>query len=339
MVKLGFRIPKYYEPAEREPYRKTMELAILAEEAGFDFGTFGHRVVMPDSPNHAAPIVALAAVAARTTRLRLATSIYVLPFHHPITVAEQIGQLDQISGGRVIFGVGIGYRDYEFAAYGLSRADRVARTVEAMQAIREGWRRGYFEFSGKHFNIPRSPVDPVPIQAPHPPMWMGGAAEPAVKRAARYADGWLSNNTMTSDGIAGRVASYARYCEEEGHPLGTVTVVRNAWVAGSRAEVERDWLPEVLKFQLDYQRAGVERPGEDGSYARLLSTGNVKLEDFVTEWGIAGTPEDCIAQIERWRAKTGCDYMNLMFTGAGGFEAHRKVIQMFGREVIPALSS
>src|SRR5262245_5117018 len=104
MVKVGLRIPKYYEPGEREPYRKLMELALLAEEAGFDFGTFGHHMVTPDNINHAAPIVSLAAVAARTSRIRLATSIYILSMHHPITVAEQIGQLDQISGGRAIFG-------------------------------------------------------------------------------------------------------------------------------------------------------------------------------------------------------------------------------------------
>src|SRR5690606_13410109 len=113
---------------------------------------------------------------------RLATSIYNVSFHHPVAVAEQIGQLDQISGGRVIFGVGIGYRAYEFAAYGTDRKDRVGRTVESIRAIREAWNRGYFEFSGKHFQIPHSVVDPVPIQSPHPPMWMGGAAEPAVQR-------------------------------------------------------------------------------------------------------------------------------------------------------------
>jgi len=337
MLKLGVGVPFHWDQGEREPHRKMLELAVAAEEAGFDFISKGHHSVTPNNHDPAAPLVMLAAIAARTSRIRLATGIYLLPLHHPITVAEQVTQLDQISGGRVIFGVGTGYRAYEFEAFGLNLKDRGARTNESLAAIRSAWETGFFEFSGKHFQIPRAIMDPPPAQSPHPPIWLGGISDAALRRAAKYGDGWMSDNALTIAGEKERIETYHGFCAAEQRTPGTVCILRNAWVAPTRAEVERDWLPAAVKFHLDYLQAGSALPDEDGIFARLQAGEAVSLQEFAHERGIAGTPDDCIEQLKRWQAGAGCEYVELILSGAGGFEAHKRVIEMFGKEVIPAL--
>ena len=335
-MKLGVAIPTHWEPHEREPFRKMIELAVAAEEAGFDFISKGHHSVTPNSKDPASPFVVLAGIATRTSRIRLATGVYLLPLHHPITVAEQVAQLDLVSGGRVIFGVGVGYRPYEFEAFGVDFAARGGRTTESMAAIRQAWETGWFEYSGKHFVIPRSIADPLPIQQP-PPMWVGGISNAALRRAARYGDGWMSDNAMTIAGEQERIATYHRMCGEEGRPAGEVCILRNAWIGATREEVSREWLPAAIKFHLDYLAAGSNLPDEDGLFARARAGEAITLEEFTDQRGIAGTPEDCIAQLRRWREATGCQYVELLLYGEGGFEAHKRVIEMYGREVIPYL--
>lgn len=337
MLKLGVAVPTHWEPGAREPFRKMIELAVAAEEAGFDFISKGHHSVTPGSKDPAAPFVVLAGLATRTSRIRLATGIYLLPLHHPITVAEQVAQLDQISGGRAIFGIGTGYRPYEFEAFGLDYHSRGARTSESLAAIRSAWETGWFEYAGKHFTIPRSIVDPPPAQSPHPPIWVGGISDAALKRAARFGDGWMSDNALTIAGEQERVATYHALCAAEGRKAGEVCILRNAWIGSTRGEVERDWLPSAIKFHLDYLAAGADLPDEDGMFARLKAGDHVSLAEFADQRGIAGTPEDCIAQLRRWHKATGCEYVELILSGEGGFEAHKRVIEMYGREVIPHL--
>ncbi|MCK9540702.1 MAG: LLM class flavin-dependent oxidoreductase [Novosphingobium sp.] len=338
MLKLGLGVGQHWESGAREPYRAMIELAVAAEKAGFDYITQGHHSVTPDNHDPAAPFVTLAAMAAHTSRIRLGTGIYLLPLHHPVAVAEQALQLDQLSGGRVIFGVGVGYRPYEYAAFGVDFKSRGARLDEAMAAIRGGWETGHYEFSGRHFSIPRTIVDPPPAQSPHPPIWVGGISDAALRRAAKWGDGWISDNAMTIAGEKERIDTYHRLCADEGRPEGTVAIMRNAWVAATRAEVERDWLPAAIKFHLDYLKAGSNLPDEDGIFARLQAGEPVSLEEFADQRGIAGTPDDCIAQLRRWHDATGCDHVQLILSGMGGFDAKLRVIEMFGRDVIPALA-
>jgi probable F420-dependent oxidoreductase len=334
-MKFGFGIPLFEEPGAPDPYARTYELCQLAEEVGFDLGTVGHHSFTPDTGDPSAPFVLLAAIAARTSRLRLATGIFLLPLHHPVAVAEQVATLDRISGGRAILGVGIGYRPYEYEGFGAPYHRRGRRMDEALELIRSAWETGRFGYEGSHFSVPALDLTPLPVQKPHPPIWVGAVARAAQERAARLGDAWISDLMQTLPVEQRLAARYRDFCTQHNRaPL--VVLMRNGWVAPTREEVERDWLEPSLRFHLSYWRAGARGRDDEGIYERLERGEGIPLAEFANERAVAGTPEDCIAQIERCRELTGCDVLLMAFAGTRSYEKMRAVIELFGREVIPA---
>ena len=129
----------------------------------------------------------LAYLAARTERIRLGTAVVVLPWHNPILVAEQAATLDLLSNGRLDFGVGKGYRTYEFSGFCIPPEEATERFDEAMDVIRKAWTsQGRFSHHGKRWHFDNVVVEPYPIQQPHPPFWLGaGSAEFDPPRRAR----------------------------------------------------------------------------------------------------------------------------------------------------------
>jgi probable F420-dependent oxidoreductase len=334
-MKFGLRIPLLYSPEAKDPLHKTYALCLAAEKAGFDFVSLTHHAFSPECQT-AAPFVVLAAIAARTSRLRLATIVYVLPIYHPVAVAEQVATLDMISGGRVIFGVGIGYRDYEFEGFGLNPRHRGARADEALTAIRAAWQTGRFNHRGKHIRIPDLPAVPMPVQKPHPPIWVGGLSDPALRRAARLGDGWISDNMQMLDQVAETADRYRALCVgEQREPY--VCVVRNAWVGRTRDKVVQDWYRSVVDFHLGYRRAGYVTVDSGNIYGRLERGDEVSLEEFTHDRAIGGTPADCVAQLERWRARSNCQAMLMLLNEDAGYEKMLASIEMFGSEVFTAL--
>jgi len=175
-------------------------VAVGAEAAGFDSVWTGEHVILPepqtpDSPIPARtpllhPSVALAHVAAHTKRLRLATGIVILPQRNPVVLAKELASLDVICGGRLTFGLGVGYIQKEFAACGIPFEERGARTDEAIAVLRNLWTAETPEFDGRFFQYSEVDAHPRPIQTPHPPIIVGGMSPPALRRAARFGDGW-----------------------------------------------------------------------------------------------------------------------------------------------------
>ena len=179
-------------------------------------GTFGHHAFTPEIGDPSAPFVLLAAVAARTEHLRLGSGIYLAALHHPVTVAEQAATLDQISGGRAVLGVGVGYRDYEYRGFGLDFAARGRRMDELLTVLRTGWQTGAFEFAGNEFQIPKLPVHPPCVQQPHMPILVGGSAPAAIHRAARLGDGWFALPQESLTVMQHQVDLYREACRAGG---------------------------------------------------------------------------------------------------------------------------
>ena len=128
----------------------------------------------------------LAYLAARTERIRLGTAVVVLPWHNPILVAEQAATLDLLSNGRLDFGVGKGYRTYEFSGFCIPPEEATERFDEAMEVIRKAWTSpGRFSYHGKRWRFDNIVVEPSPIQQPHPPFWLGAGSAESIRRAAR----------------------------------------------------------------------------------------------------------------------------------------------------------
>jgi len=174
-----------------------MTMARAAERAGFDSVAVTDHPIPEDewmrSGGHHAldPFVALSFAAAATTRLRLLTYIYVLPYRNPFLTAKSVASLDAVSGGRFIFGVAVGYLGAEFKALGVAFEERNELADEAIRAMKVAWTEAGIHFEGRHFSARGHTALPRPVQKPHPPIWVGGNSKQAIRRAVEFGDGWM----------------------------------------------------------------------------------------------------------------------------------------------------
>ncbi|MEC8060262.1 MAG: LLM class F420-dependent oxidoreductase, partial [Pseudomonadota bacterium] len=136
------------------------------------------------------PFTALTFIAAHTQRVRLGTGICLVPQRQPVYTAKMVADVDYLSGGRVDFGVGIGWLKEEFENLGMDFATRAARTEEYILAMRALWSEGISEFSGQTVSLQPCHFNPKPVQKPYPPIYFGGESDPALRRVARLGDGW-----------------------------------------------------------------------------------------------------------------------------------------------------
>lgn len=202
------------------PARELLELAAAADEAGFSSLWLGEHVVLPigystphpteqtpDEKHHTGPIVSpdtelvdplvqLGAAAAVTSRIRLATGIFILPLRHPLAVARAACTLQELAEGRFVLGVGFGWLEEEFAVLDVPFRQRISRFEEGIDVLRHAWRSGEVTHEGRHFSI--SGVQ-VTKRVTEIPLMLGGNAERALDRACRLGDGWFSSGTPTFD--------------------------------------------------------------------------------------------------------------------------------------------
>jgi len=204
-------------------------VARAAEAAGFDSLWGGEHVVLPDprvppSPLEPEdritdPIVALAFLAAHTTRIRLGTGIIILPQRNPLVLAKQLATLDVLSGGRLIFGVGVGYLEPEFRALGIPFGTRGAATDEYLAAIRAIWTQARPGHHGRFVTFSGVQAHPQPVQKPLPPIVIGGHTDAAFRRAVEQGHGWYGfaldeeGTRRCLDGLKAAAARYERPSE------------------------------------------------------------------------------------------------------------------------------
>lgn len=189
-----------------------------AEAAGFESLWVGDHVVVPAvEPGSSAAttvtgahvedlrleaLIALTYLAAQTTTVRLGIGVIVVPQREPLTLAKQLASLDVLSGGRVIFGIGVGWLESELRALGVSMAERGARTDEYLAAMRAIWSGSPASYSGRFVSFENMVAVPPPLQQPHPPIVVGGYAPGALRRAIEQAHGWFGFN-LDADRTAG----------------------------------------------------------------------------------------------------------------------------------------
>jgi probable F420-dependent oxidoreductase len=227
-MELGFALP--YAGSWATPQNQAT-IATRAEELGWASLWTGQRLLYPESPRNdyyatpgaawpapfrsiADPVVPLAYVAALTNRIRIGTASLIIPIAKPITLAKQLATLDVLCGGRLDVGVSLGWSRDEFAASGVPferRGDRFEEYLKAMVAV---WRGEGCEFAGEFTELPRSAILPAPVQRPHPPVLIGGYADAALRRAARY-QGYLGGN-MPLATIVDVLNRLGRHCAELG---------------------------------------------------------------------------------------------------------------------------
>ena len=145
-LRFNLTLPRFHDEGERVPYRRTYEFAQHVESVGFHGGFVGHHSFTPETKDPAAPFALLAAIAAQTETLRLGTGVYLAALHHPIAGHEQASTLDQISGGRLMLGVGTGYRTYEFDNFQVPMRTRGKRLDETIELWKKAWTSGSWEW-------------------------------------------------------------------------------------------------------------------------------------------------------------------------------------------------
>ncbi|MFZ0890465.1 MAG: LLM class F420-dependent oxidoreductase [Candidatus Binataceae bacterium] len=161
----------------------------ITYKSRYPYSSSGRMPAPPETPLHD-PMLALAYVAAITSKIRLATGIFVVPLRNPFATAKAVASLDVLSGGRFIFGVGIGWLEEEFEAVGMNFKDRALRTREYIGLMKALWSQSQPVYGGRTVKIEGYKFEPKPIQKPHPPIVFGGDTEPSLRRAAMLGDGW-----------------------------------------------------------------------------------------------------------------------------------------------------
>jgi len=182
-----------------------IEMAKKAEELGFDSVWVSDHVVVPDryvgrfSKVFYDPFILLSAIAAQTKKIKLGTSVIILPYRNPIIVAKMIATLDMLSEGRVIFGVGAGWMREEFETLGVPYSERGRRTDEYIRIFKELWQKDEPRFEGEFFRFSNIKFYPKPFQKPNPPIWVGGGSRIAIRRAFELGNGWHPTWTSPDD--------------------------------------------------------------------------------------------------------------------------------------------
>lgn len=251
----------------------SLDMAQVAEDQGFDSCWTGEHLTNWHPVLSAVTVMAM--MAARTQRITLGSAILLLPLRHPVPLAKDLGTLDILSGGRLIVGVGVGGENpREFEACGIPVRERGPRASEAIQVMKKLWSENSVDFAGRFFPLRGATMEPKPIQKGGPPVWVGGRRESAMRRAARYADGWLPylySPEQYRESVT-KISAYAREAGRDPDAIGRGLFIFTC-VADSRAEARAT--------------AG----------SRL---GRLYGQDFsavVERYCALGTPEECVARI------------------------------------------
>lgn len=192
---------------------------------------------VPGNPNGVLePFVALTWLAAHTERIRLGTGICLVPQRDPVYTAKQVADIDYLSGGRVDFGVGIGWLREEFQALGVPWERRAARVRECIGVMRSLWCDEVSHFDGEFYSLPSCLQNPKPVQKPHPPVHFGGESEAALRRVAEIGDGWYGFN-LTPEDLRDRLALLDELLGEAGRSRSDIAI--NVAPYGQRADVEQ----------------------------------------------------------------------------------------------------
>src|SRR6267154_1643380 len=237
-----------------------VRIAVEGEAMGYDYATISDHVVIPrdieakypysdtgEFPGRAGgdrheQLTAVAFIAGKTSRLRLVTSVTVVPHRPAVLQAKMLATIDVLSNGRLTFGIGAGWMKEEFQALDVPPfPERGAVTDEYLDAFRELWTKDDPRFEGRHVKFADILFEPKPVQKPHPPIWVGGESGPALRRTARLGDGWYpigTNPANPLDSLArfkANVGRLRKMTEEAGRDSKSVGLVLRVTAYGERA--------------------------------------------------------------------------------------------------------
>lgn len=274
-MKFGLRLPSFALGPKTASLHEMGAYLRRAEDLGFDCAvSIDHLLLTP--PAYACtwlePVALLSALAGVTRTIKLGTMVLVLPLRNPAYIAKEWATLDLLSGGRSIFGVGVGWHEEEFALMGVPQKERGRRMDEMLEAVTALWAGDNVTYQGKYYQFRNLTIDPKPAQQPHPPIWMGGGSQPfekvygqtvtnidpVLRRIARYADTWVPHSSATPEMVRGDWEKLLTFSAQVGRKTPLTTVYSNfVYVLrkGERPDVAAPHFKTFSGMDLDYWRA------------------------------------------------------------------------------------
>ncbi|WP_182347037.1 LLM class flavin-dependent oxidoreductase [Tomitella gaofuii] len=286
-------------------------VAAAAEDAGFDGVSWGEHLFFHGATPNA--FVALAAAAGATSRIRLLTSVVILPLYPPALAAKLAATLDRVSHGRLDLGVGVGGEfPAEFEAVGVDVRERGRRTDESLEVLRRLFTGAPVDFDGAFTRIPGQALQPPPIQRPGPPVWLGGRKPVAMRRAGRFADVWFPY-MYSPEQLAASLAQVRTEAERAGRDPSSVRGAVFCWGGVDDADRARSRREVVDTVSGIYQQ---------------------DFDHLADRYLLHGTPDDVAARIREYR-DAGAE--TLVFSPVGDGTRRDEIVATFGDGVLPHL--
>jgi alkanesulfonate monooxygenase SsuD/methylene tetrahydromethanopterin reductase-like flavin-dependent oxidoreductase (luciferase family) len=235
-----------------------------------------------------------------------------------------------MSGGKIILGVGLGYRDVEFKAFGVPRSQRARRLEDNLIAIRRLWTEDKVTMQARHFELDGASCSLKPVQKPHPPIWIGAFADPAIERAARLGDCWYIGPSVTIDVTARQMEIYRRALDTAGKPFPTeLPLRREVFVAKTRAEAFRLCQPYLGAKYAAYHSWGQELPSDDGGLGQDFAS-------LAADRFLIGSPDEIAEQVVAIHRRLGANHLVMSTEWAGmPHSLAIETIEMIAKELIP----
>ncbi len=320
-----------------------------SEELGFDavWLTEHHFI---DYGLSVDPATLAAAIAARTRRVRIGLAAAILPFHHPIRLAEQLALVDIVSQGRLDVGVGRGNRPVEFAGYGVPQIESRERMDEAVEVLLRAWTEERFSYEGRFFSFADVGVIPKPVQKPHPPLYQVCVSKESIENTALR--GWPMLNSMlrgSVDQLATNRDIYVAALEKAGRSPGEIAgllrdwgVSRHIYVAATDAQARDEAKSAELWYQEAFRRFVIPERIEDahpslqaGFRAMAERLGKINWDELVRDTLAFGSPDTVAAKIEAMRAMGVGQILCWMSFGGLPQIKVRRSMELFAHEVMP----
>jgi probable F420-dependent oxidoreductase len=305
-MRFAISVPQFYADGEFDPAAFRACLA-RAEELGFD-SAWTQEQVLGAAPQ-LGPIEAMTYAAACTTRLRLGCAVLVSTLHNPVHLAKSLSTLDQLSRGRVEIGVGTGGRGRQFAAFGVDAGSYIARFSEGLALMKALWTESMVTFDGQFCQLSDAAMEPKPFQKPFPPLWFGGAAEAALRRAVRLGSGFFGAGSAPTARFADQVRIVRAVLAETGRPAQDFPIAKRVYIA-----VDHDAARARSRINAELERLYGRRSPD------------------VEAAAIAGTAGDCVREL-RAVAEAGAEL--ILFTPMFDQAEHA---ERLAADVIPKLS-
>jgi probable F420-dependent oxidoreductase len=304
-MRFAISIPQFYADGTFDPAAFRTYLT-RAEELGFDSAWVQEQVL--GSHPQLGPIETMTYAAACTERLRLGCVVFVSSLHSPAHLAKSLSTLDQLSHGRIEIGVGTGGKGRQFAAFGVDPERYVARFTEGLALMKALWTESRVTFDGEFWQLKDSAMEPKPFQKPFPPIWFGGAARTALRRAVRLGDGFFGAGSSPTAKFADQVQIVREALAESGRPTEDFPIAKRVYIAVD-------------------ENAGLARTRINAELERLYGG----LSEDIEAAAVAGTPDDCVRELRKV-AEAGAEL--ILFTPM--FEQAEQV-ERLAATVIPRL--